>query len=80
MSGETLEREIFEQPNVVKHLIEKEQENVTKLANDLKGSFQYVVIAARGTSDNAARYAKYLLGAHNQLPVGLATPSLFTLY
>lgn len=80
MSGEILEREIFEQPNVVKRLIEKEQENVTKLANDLKGSFQYVVIAARGTSDNAARYAQYLLGAHNQLPVGLATPSLFTLY
>ena len=30
----------------------------------------YVVIAARGTSDNAGRYAQYLLGAVNQLPVG----------
>jgi glucosamine--fructose-6-phosphate aminotransferase (isomerizing) len=39
-----------------------------------------VVIAARGTSDNAARYAKYLLGAINGLPVALATPSLFTIY
>ncbi len=37
-------------------------------------------IAARGTSDNAGRYAKYLLGAHNQLVVSLATPSLFTIY
>ncbi len=38
------------------------------------------VIAARGTSDNAARYAQYLFGAHNQLQVALATPSLFTFY
>ena len=40
----------------------------------------YVVIAARGTSDNAGRYAQYLLGAVNRLPVALATPSLFTIY
>jgi glucosamine--fructose-6-phosphate aminotransferase (isomerizing) len=37
-------------------------------------------IAARGTSDNAARYAKYLLGAANSLVVGLATPSQITIY
>jgi glucosamine--fructose-6-phosphate aminotransferase (isomerizing) len=41
---------------------------------------EWVVIAARGTSDNAARYAQYLLGAHNGLGVALAVPSLFTLY
>ena len=80
MSGEILEREIFEQPEVVRQLIIEEQENVMRLANVLRGSFHYVIIAARGTSDNAARYAQYLLGAQNQLPVGLATPSLFTLY
>jgi glucosamine--fructose-6-phosphate aminotransferase (isomerizing) len=40
----------------------------------------HVVIAARGTSDNAGRYAQYLLGARNGLVVGLATPSLFTVY
>jgi glucosamine--fructose-6-phosphate aminotransferase (isomerizing) len=39
-----------------------------------------VIIAARGTSDNAARYGQYLLGAHNHLPVGLATPSLYSVY
>ena len=41
---------------------------------------RYVVIAARGSSDNAARYAQYLFGAHNRLAVCLATPSLFTFY
>ena len=40
----------------------------------------WVVIAARGTSDNAARYGQYVLGAYNQLSVALAAPSLFTLY
>jgi glucosamine--fructose-6-phosphate aminotransferase (isomerizing) len=39
-----------------------------------------VLIAARGTSDNAARYAQYLFGAHNHVQVALATPSLFSLY
>jgi len=38
------------------------------------------MIAARGSSDNAARYGQYLFGIANGLPVALATPSLFTLY
>ncbi len=40
----------------------------------------HVIIAARGTSDNAGRYAQYVLGAMNGLTVGLATPSLFSIY
>jgi len=39
-----------------------------------------VLIAARGTSDNAAIFAKYLFGAMNRLPVALAAPSLYTVY
>ena len=38
------------------------------------------MIAARGTSDNAARYAQYLFGARLGLPVALAAPSLTTMY
>ena len=75
-----LEQEINEQPSVVTRLLERETENVRRLTAQLRGRFNHVVIAARGTSDNAARYAKYLLGAHNHLQVALATPSLFTLY
>jgi len=41
---------------------------------------RFVVTAARGSSDNAARYAKYLFGAHNRLVVSLGAPSLLTLY
>jgi glutamine---fructose-6-phosphate transaminase (isomerizing) len=39
--------------------------------------YTYALIAARGTSDNAARYAQYLWGHLNRLNVALAAPSLF---
>ena len=39
-----------------------------------------IFLAARGTSDNAGLYAKYLWGSMNRLPVALAAPSLFTAY
>ena len=38
----------------------------------------YLVVAARGTSDNAARYAQYLLGLCARLPVALAAPWLYS--
>ena len=80
MTSSLLENEIAEQPAVIQRLLDQESSNVERISGTITGTFDYVVIAARGTSDNAARYAKYLLGAHNQLQVALATPSLFTLY
>jgi glucosamine--fructose-6-phosphate aminotransferase (isomerizing) len=80
MTGDVLEREIHEQPHVLENFIKNEKSHVEHVAGEIRGAFNYVIIAARGTSDNAARYAQYLLGAHNQIPVALATPSLFTLY
>jgi glucosamine--fructose-6-phosphate aminotransferase (isomerizing) len=54
---------------------------VRALVDDIKRrNVTHAVIAARGTSDNAARYAKYLFGAANGLQVALATPSLFSIY
>lgn len=40
-------------------------------------SVDYLLIAARGSSDNAARFAQYALGAEAHLNVALAAPSLF---
>ena len=74
-------REIHEQPQVLRRLLDKEVENIHRLAEDIHArQIQHVVIAARGTSDNAGRYAQYLFGAINGLVVALATPSLFTIY
>jgi glucosamine--fructose-6-phosphate aminotransferase (isomerizing) len=76
-----LYREIHEQPAVLARLLAEEQATAAALAAEIRRrDVDHVVIAARGTSDNAARYAQYLLGAHNGLSVGLATPSLFSIY
>ena len=76
-----LQDEIRQQPQVLATLIDQERKNTRRIAADLQArGIDYVIIAARGTSDNAARYGQYLLAAHNQLPVGLATPSLFSVY
>jgi len=77
----SLYAEIFEQPAVLTRLLTTQRDAVLAIARDLRQrSVDYVFLAARGTSDNAGRYANYLWGAANQLPVALATPSLFTFY
>ncbi len=83
MSGEFLASEIAEQPAVLAGLLDAEGERARQIAAAIRArrdEIAFVHIAARGTSDNAARYAQYLFGAVNRLPVALATPSLFTLY
>jgi glutamine---fructose-6-phosphate transaminase (isomerizing) len=76
-----LSREIYEQPHVLRTFLEQERTAVQALADAIRSrDIQYVLIAARGTSDNAGRYANYLLGSVNRLPVALAAPSLFSLY
>lgn len=73
--------EIHSQPEVLRRSFTHNLERVKEIARVLaKQDVQYAFIAARGTSDNAARYAKYLWGAENGLPVALATPSLISLY
>lgn len=77
----SLYTEIFEQPDRLGALLSLQRKNVEKIAQEIKSrNIQSVYLAARGTSDNAGRYANYILGAFNQLPVTLAVPSLFTCY
>ena len=81
MKRSHLYQEIYQQPEVFTQLLTQEQENIQQLVTAIKQrNLRYVIIAARGTSDNAGRYAQYLLGAVNNLTVALATPSLFTVY
>lgn len=76
-----LEKEIYQQPDVINNLITKHSSDIEKITNSLrKKTPRFALIAARGTSDNAAIYAKYLLSGINKIPSGLAMPSLYTLY
>lgn len=77
----SLREEIFEQPAVLERALEANPA-VTSQARDLLSAsgVHHIVIAARGTSDNAARYAKYVWGTRLGLPVTLAAPSMYTRY
>jgi glucosamine--fructose-6-phosphate aminotransferase (isomerizing) len=77
----TLLSEIYEQSERLDHLLHGQRETVENIATAIRQhEIRYVFLAARGTSDNAGRYANYLWGAQNKLPLALATPSLFTYY
>jgi glucosamine--fructose-6-phosphate aminotransferase (isomerizing) len=76
-----LRSEIFEQPAVLRRFLKEEAANIAAISRGLSGrEIRYVLIAARGTSDNAARYGQYVFGAFNRLTVALAAPSLFSIY
>lgn len=76
-----LEQEIAEQPEVIERFFEEEMENIEAIVAAIRDFDPvFVMIAARGTSDNAARYAQYLMGVELGLPVALAAPSIHTLY
>ena len=77
----TLHSEILEQPERLQNLLRSQRGTVEKIAKKISSqNIQFVFLAARGTSDNAGRYANYLWGVKNSLPMALATPSLFTYY
>jgi glutamine---fructose-6-phosphate transaminase (isomerizing) len=75
------ESEIREQPAVLEGLLRNGRAATETAALAIRRfGPEWVLIAGRGSSDNAARYAQYLFGAHHGLGVALAVPSLFTLY
>ena len=71
--------EIEEQPATIARALD-ENLAVYREVTGLADKCTHVVIAARGTSDNAARYAQYVWGFRNRLAVSLAAPSLFSIY
>jgi glucosamine--fructose-6-phosphate aminotransferase (isomerizing) len=77
----SLHSEILEQPQILSHLLSSQKDTVEAIATTIRDRQpNFAFLAARGTSDNAGRYANYLWGAMNALPMALATPSLFTYY
>ncbi|HRJ40986.1 MAG: SIS domain-containing protein [Caldilineaceae bacterium] len=76
-----LYQEIHQQPDSLARLLDQQTTTIRALAHTIRDrGITNVVVAARGSSDNAGRYAQYLLGGVNHLPVALTTPSLFSIY
>lgn len=73
--------ELGEGPEVVARLLDRAAESVARVASAIRErGIDLGLIAARGTSDHAAIYAQYVLGARNGLLVALAAPSLTSVY
>ena len=78
--GNIKESEISEIPAVFSKLLANEGQ-FTALSDFLKSNeIQSVLVLARGTSDNAAHFLKYLIETQLGLPVGLTSPSSVTIY
>jgi glucosamine--fructose-6-phosphate aminotransferase (isomerizing) len=77
----TLNDEIAQQPEVAARLLDEAPADLAPLvAAAHEMGIEYVMLAARGTSDHAATYAQYAIGSVARLPVALAAPSLFSRY
>lgn len=77
-ASSNLERELREQGSALADRWDQGWEAAERAAGFLRAhDVDHVVVAARGSSDNAARYAQYLFGSRARITVGLAAPWLF---
>ncbi len=73
--------EILEQPEVLQRCVNSNEKTILNIVKDIKSrNINSIVIAARGTSDHAGIYAKYIIESLIGIPVSLAAPSIFTIY
>src|SRR5437764_6452443 len=74
-------QEIAEQPAALRATIDAEREKVARLGRHLRQrEIDLIVLVARGSSDNAALFGRYLIEVTTGIPVSLAAPSVYTLY
>ncbi|MFF4227816.1 SIS domain-containing protein [Streptomyces sp. NPDC001820] len=79
--GRIMAGEMAEQPAVLRRILQEGAPRIREVAAAIAArSPRFVLLTARGTSDNAALYAKYLLEIQLGLPCGLTSMSTTTAY
>lgn len=78
--GVVMRSEIEEIPAVFMRIKEGASEMAEQIAQLPLSTIDFVVLVARGTSDNAALYLKYLIEIKIGIPCGLASPSVVSIY
>ena len=74
-------QEIQEQPDILEKTIQAESGKIKKLGVFLRDKdIDLIILAARGSSDNASLLGRYLMEITTGIPVSLCAPSVFTLY
>jgi len=73
--------EIRQQPEALDRTLASELRRVERFKQRVaRRRPRLIVLAARGTSDNAAQFGRYLLELTTGIPVSLAAPAIHTLY
>ena len=73
--------EIEQQPAAIEKTIKRESKKIERFAAQLRANRpRLIVLVARGSSDNAALFGRYLLETTTGIPVSLAAPAVHTLY
>lgn len=78
--GELMAAEVASQPGLLAGLVEQRAAIAEVAERVARRKPRFALLAARGSSDHAALYAKYLIEVLLQLPAGLVSPSTTTLY
>ena len=80
MSGAMMAAEMAEQPAVLGQLVERFEENRRRVRDAAPDSLAGVAFVARGSSDHAAVFGRYLTELVAGRPAALTAPSLHTAY
>jgi glutamine---fructose-6-phosphate transaminase (isomerizing) len=80
MPGTLMSAEMAEQPEVMERLIARAEQDATTVWKQAPVPLAGTVLLARGSSDNAAVFGRYMAEIVTGRPVGLAAPSLYTKY
>jgi len=81
MNGTFMAAEIAEQPAALARILREGRPRIAEVARAIRvRAPRFVLFVARGTSDHAALYAKYLVETRLALPAGLVSPSTTTVY
>lgn len=80
MNGRQMAAEMAEQPTRLRELIGRSEAIAERVRAVAPDPLHGITIVARGSSDHASMYGRYVLEAATGKPVSLAAPSLHTLY
>jgi glucosamine--fructose-6-phosphate aminotransferase (isomerizing) len=73
--------ETRQQPQALSRTLDAGIQGIVELRRHLQAQRpRLIVMVARGTSDNAAQFGRYLIEITTRIPVSLAAPSVLTLY
>jgi glucosamine--fructose-6-phosphate aminotransferase (isomerizing) len=80
MTGRMMRAEMAQQPDVLGRLVAARDETAALVRGLAPRPLNGVLLVARGSSDNAALHARYVMELTTARPTGLVAPSLWTRY